>query len=85
MIVANDLRVKGVGVIEKELKDREEAYISSKGVPKYVVTTIERYESLRESELDAAYYSYLESKDAGEVKTTTVEEHIKEVKSGIQD
>lgn len=85
MIVANDLRVKGVGVIEKELEDREEAYISSKGKPKYVVTTIERYESLRESEVDAAYYSYLQAKERGEVKTTTVEEHIKELKSAIQD
>lgn len=55
MIVANELRTKGIGIIESALEENDEAIISVKGKPRFVVTTIERYEQMREAELDAAY------------------------------
>lgn len=83
MIVANELRTKGVGVIESELAEHDEAVITIKGKPRYVVTTIERYEQMREAELDAAYLNYKESKGRGEVETLSAEEHLKDIRNAL--
>jgi len=53
-ITANDLKTKGIPIIEEALTDQDEAVITVRGRPKYVVMTMEHYDYLRECELDAA-------------------------------
>jgi len=55
MITANDLKVKGIKAIEKELEERDEAIISFRGKPKYIVLDIEEYEMMRSLQIEAAY------------------------------
>ncbi len=54
VIVANDLKLKGVGAIDQALADRLEAPISVRGKVKYVVMKADQYHHLRECELEAA-------------------------------
>lgn len=54
MISANDLKIKGVKLFEEAFKSQEEVGISIRGKVKYVVIKIEKYDELRELELDKA-------------------------------
>ena len=54
VITANDLKVKGVSVIENLLEKLDEVLISIRGKNKYVVVDMERYNYLRACELEKA-------------------------------
>lgn len=60
-ITANDLKTRGISVLNKALEEAEEAIISVRGKPRFVVMDIEHFERLREAEIHAAWQ---ESKDA---------------------
>ena len=55
MITANDLKVKGIKAIEKELEGRDEVLISFRGKLKYIVSDIKEYEMMRALQIEAAY------------------------------
>lgn len=55
MITVNDLKVKGIKAIEKELQERDEVVISFRGKPKYIVLDIEEYETMLALQIEAAY------------------------------
>ncbi len=81
-ITANELKTKGVSILEKATGGDSEVIISVRGRNKYVVVPIEKYNYLRECELEAAL---LESKrDLKQKKFVkeSVEKHIKRIAAG---
>jgi len=74
-IKANDLRIKGISVIKNVLNVLPEAFISVYGKKRYVVIEIERFQYLRNCELDAAL---LEAKEDQEGETDRPPERIEE-------
>ena len=54
MITANELKTKGISVIQAELEQQTETVISVRGKQRFVVVDIEHYNYLRECELSAA-------------------------------
>jgi hypothetical protein len=54
MIAANDLKVRGLKAIEEEMEHFDEVGITVRGKVKYVVMKVEKFDELREYELDKA-------------------------------
>ena len=55
-ITANDVKTKGISIIEESLNNQDEAIITVRGKPRYVVMTIEHYDHLRDCELEATLF-----------------------------
>lgn len=82
MITANDLKVKGIKAIEKELEERDEAVITFRGKPKYIVLDIEEYDRIRALELDLLYLQAKEEIKSGKaMRISTQEESEEHLKS----
>ena len=84
-IAANDLRTKGVQILSDALSKEDEAYISVRGEPKFVVLRTEDYEKLKSYELDVAYMEAMRDIEEGHYKVLNAEEHIKELKDALQN
>ena len=84
-ITANDLKVKGVGILESMLSKLDEVLISVRGQSRYVVVDIERYEYLRECELEHAYAEVQKERAEGKSRIMSAEEHIAELEDALQD
>jgi len=76
MITANDLKVKGIKALQNELKDSDEAIISFRGEPKYIVIDFKRYDKLREIELDEAYLQAMKEIKQGNYKSIETDEDL---------
>ena len=76
MITANDLKVKGIKALQSELKDNDEAIISFRGEPKYIVIDFKRYDKLREIELDEAYLQAMKEIKQGNYKSIETDEDL---------
>ncbi len=76
-IMANDLKTRGVTLLDEALKQDDEAIISVRGRSKYVVMDLEHYNYLRECELEAALIETHKEIQEGRAKILTAEEHIK--------
>ena len=50
-ITANELKTKGVSVLESALKNDDEAIITVRGKEKYVIVDLKKYSKMREYEL----------------------------------
>ncbi|MFC1494380.1 type II toxin-antitoxin system Phd/YefM family antitoxin [Thermodesulfobacteriota bacterium] len=79
VITANQLKTKGVSVIESKLTDKKELIISVRGKEKYVIMDMEQYNYLRECELDAALHETRSDYQDGKFITESVEKHIKRI------
>lgn len=79
-ITANDLKTKGVSAVETALAEQEEAIISVRGRPRYVVMDVDRYEQLREAEIHAAWQEARAAVESGDYVAETAEEHIARLK-----
>ena len=75
-ITANDLKSKGVSVLEAALETQDEAIISVRGKPRFVVMDIEHYERLREAEIHSAWEEAKSALARGDVVIRTAETHI---------
>ena len=75
-IVANELKTRGVGVIDDALKENDEAIITVRGKQKYVTVSLERYNYLRECELEAALQEVKSEINAGKGKVMSADEHL---------
>ncbi|MHC4873962.1 MAG: type II toxin-antitoxin system Phd/YefM family antitoxin [Planctomycetota bacterium] len=64
-ISSDQLKQKGISVIESSMNDCQEVPLTVNGSEKYVVMTMERYNFLRECELDVAL---IESKEKQNVE-----------------
>ena len=78
-LTANDLKTKGVSVVEARLKEDDEVIISVRGKDRYVIVDIEKYAQMREYELAAALQEAKADVDAGRYTTETVAEHMQRV------
>jgi prevent-host-death family protein len=78
-ITANQLKTKGVSVIQNNLSGNHELLITVRGKEKFVVMDMEHYNYLRECELDAALHQAKGDYRDGNFITETVEEHINRI------
>jgi len=85
VIPANDLKIKGVSVIESMLEKIDEVLISIRGKNKFVVVDIERYNYLRECELETALKESKKERANGKSRILTSEEHFKELDYALRD
>lgn len=79
MITANELKTRGVSLLEESLRDEPEAVISVRGREKYVVMSMEQYHYLREMELEAAMLEARREAADGKGKIESAEEHVRSV------
>ena len=79
-ITANQLKIKGIPIIEKHLAAHPELVITVRGKERFVVMDMQQYNYLRECELDAALRETKADYKAGRCVTESVEEHIQRIK-----
>ena len=79
IITANQLKTKGVSIIESKLADENELVITVHGKEKYVVMDMQQYHYLRECELDVALQETRADYQNSKFITESVEEHIKRI------
>ena len=82
-VTANELKTKGVSVVEERLKTEDEIIISVRGQDKYVVMSLEKYSRLREYELDLAVQEARADYEAGRVITESIDDHMKRVTDAV--
>ena len=82
IITANDLKTKGVSVLDEETSDGSEIIITVRGKNKYVVLPIEKYNYLRECELETALLETKRDIKEGKFVKEPVEKHIKRITRG---
>lgn len=83
IISANEVKTKGVSLFGKLLCKADELIINVRGKNKYIVLDIERYQELRQMELDLAHRKVMEDLQEGHYKEQSAAEHIKELKDGL--
>jgi hypothetical protein len=79
IVTANDLKTKGISVVESHLKDDDELVISIRGQSRYVIVDIEKYEKLREYELTVALLEAKADTANGHFVIESVAEHMQRV------
>jgi len=78
IITADELKTKGITFFEKFLKKTGEIIVSVKGKPKFVLIDFERYNKIKELEVEKAYTEVMEDYKNGKY-TTDITAHIKEL------
>lgn len=78
-ITANQIKTKGVSILEEEIGENNTAMITVRGKSKYVVMGLETYNHLRECELEAAIVETRKELEKGEIFKDTVDEHIQRI------
>ena len=76
-ITANDLKVKGVSMIDSVVEENDSAIITVHGKEKYVVLKIADFNKMREQELDEAIRQSREDIATGRFHADGVDAHIK--------
>ena len=82
IITANDLKTKGVTILDQESSGGNEVIVTVRGKNKYVVLPIEKYNYLRECELEAALLEAKRDIKEGKIIKESVEKHIKRITRG---
>jgi prevent-host-death family protein len=82
IITANDLKTKGISLLNEETSDGSEVIITVRGKSKYVVLTIEKYNYMRECELEAALIETRKDIKEGKYRKESVDKHIKRITRG---
>ena len=81
-ITANELKTKGLIALDKAISNGDEAIITVRGKNKYVVLPFQRYNYLRECELESALEESKRDLENGKYIEESVEEHIIRITSG---
>jgi prevent-host-death family protein len=81
-ITANELKTKGVSILNDETADGTEVIITVRGKNKFVVLPIKQYNYLRECELEAALLESKRDIKEGKFVKESVEKHIKRISRG---
>lgn len=84
-ISANELKIKGVSIIEDNLDNADELIITVEGKQRFVVMDMEHYNYLRECELQTAINQTKADIEAGDFVIESVDEHIKRITNDLQD
>ena len=82
IITANELKTGGVSAIEKVISEDSEVIITVRGKNRYVVMDIEKYNHLRECELERAVAESRHDLKKGRFVEESVEDHIKRITGG---
>ena len=82
-ISANELKIKGVSAIEKNLSLTKEVIITVRGKERFIVMDLKHYNYLRECELEASLHQARADVEAGKYITESVDAHIKRVTNEI--
>ncbi len=82
IITANELKTKGVSILNGETADGSEIIITVRGKNKYVVLPIEKYNYLRECELETALLETKRDIKEGKFTKESVEKHIERITRG---
>ncbi|HHH50750.1 MAG TPA: prevent-host-death protein [Campylobacterales bacterium] len=85
VIPANDLKTKGVSIIESMLEKLDEVLISIRGKNRFVVVDMNRYNYLRECELEKALRDVQDDIANGRSRVLSSEEHFKELDNALRD
>ena len=80
-IRANELKTRGVTVIEQVLADNTEAIVSVRGKDKYVVMSFEQYSHLRTCELEAAIHETRNDLAEGRFVTESPADHLRRIEA----
>ena len=78
-IAANELKTKGVSVLNSAFELDDEAIITVRGKQKYVVLELDKYNKLREYELEVALIEARDDIAKGNFQRGDVASHIKRV------
>ena len=78
-ITANDLKTKGIPVIEAGLSEQSEVLITVRGKPSYVIMTMESYDYLRERELEAALQDVKRDMAEGRIVQESIDAHLERI------
>ncbi|OGU77139.1 MAG: prevent-host-death protein [Ignavibacteria bacterium RBG_16_34_14] len=82
IITANELKTKGVSILNEETSDGNEVIVTVRGKNRYVVVPIEKYNYLRECELEAALLETKRDIKEGKFVKESVEKHVKRIARG---
>ena len=82
IITANELKTKGVSILNGETADGSEIIITVRGKNKYVILPIEKYNYLRECELEAALLETKRDIKEGKFTKESVKKHIERIARG---
>ncbi len=80
-ITANEIKTNGLTAIKTALKNDEETVITERGKERFVVMDLERYNQLREYELETALLESLRDVENGQFIEETVDEHLQRIKN----
>ncbi|MCA9947466.1 MAG: hypothetical protein KC449_28500 [Anaerolineales bacterium] len=80
-ISANELKTRGVSILEQYLAENPEIVITVRGEEKYVVMEMAQYTYLRECELETALNEARADYEAGNYVVESVEEHMQRLKN----
>ena len=81
IITANNLKTKGVTILDEVTAHNKEAIITVRGKSRYVVLSIEEYNHMREYELEAAIKESIVDINNGRILDETIEDHMKRITS----
>jgi hypothetical protein len=81
-IPANLIKTKGVSAFDETISNEGELFISVHGKNKFVVLSIEKYNYLRECELETALLEAKKDLKNGNFNIESVEKHIERIKNG---
>lgn len=84
ILTANEVKTKGVSIFNSMLEKAQEIFINVRGKNEFVVIDVERYNKLRELELENAYQDALLDIEQKNFKILGVEEHLAELENAIQ-
>ena len=78
-ITPNELKTKGVSVVENALQSDDEAIITVRGKDKYVIIDMNKYNKLRDYELEIALLEARADVAKGRVQRESVTAHMKRI------
>jgi PHD/YefM family antitoxin component YafN of YafNO toxin-antitoxin module len=82
-VSANEIKKRGVSILDELLKKFSEIAITFRGKKKFIVMDIKRYEELRMKELELAYKEIMEDYKNGDYRIVSAKEHIESLKKEL--
>jgi len=81
-ITANELKTKGISILNDATSEGDEVIITVRGKNKFVILPMEKYNYLRECELEDALNESKKDIKEGKIFKESVEKHIKRITRG---
>ncbi len=77
VITANELKTRGISLVERILKKTGEVFVSVRGKRKFVILPVEEYERLKEAELESIVRQAEKDYKEGRYTVEAAEEHFR--------